>query len=286
MAETRTKRENYQNINEPERWLSAIGGGALIAYGVGKRSVEGFAVAALGGALLERGVTGHCRMYQALGVHTANRSAGTGVPYELGIRVDKVVTVNKSPEELYQFWRNLENLPRFMNHLQSVTVRDDRHSHWVATGPVGKRVSWDAEIISDVPNHVIGWRSLPGSDVDSGGSVRFEPAPNGRGTEVRVSLQYNPPGGSVGAALAKLLGSDPKWQIGEDLRRFKQLMETGELPTTEGQPSGRAEARTKWDQNTKAPQHERLWPVNDQVGEASEESFPASDAPAWTPGRV
>jgi uncharacterized membrane protein len=196
--------------------------------------------------------------------------------------VDAAVTINRPPEELYRFWRNLENLPRFMRHIQSVRVIDEKHSHWVAKGPAGKTVEWDAEIINDIENRLIGWRSIPGSDVDSGGSVRFEPALGNRGTEVRISLQYNPPGGSVGAAIAKLLGQDPKKHILEDLRRFKHLMETGEIPTTEGQPACRQSTEPR-----NQSRNDRRWPADeDPVTLSSEESFPASDAPSWTPGRI
>ena len=286
MAETKTTRHNYVNVSEAERWISVIGGGALIAHGLRKRSWDGFALATAGGALIYRGATGHSFAYQALGIHTARRSAGTGVPYELGVRVDTGVTINRPLEELYRFWRDLENLPRFMTQLCSVSVIDEKRSHWVAKGPAGKRVEWEAEIINDIENQLIGWRSLPGSDVDSGGSVRFEHAPGGRGTEVRISLQYNPPGGSMGVAFAKLIGQDPEKQVEQDLRRFKQLMETGEIPTTEGQPSGRhAQAAGK---NKKGNgRNERIWPANDdRVTSESEQSFPASDAPSWTSGKV
>jgi uncharacterized membrane protein len=169
-----------------------------------------------------------------------------------------------------------------MQHIRSVNVIDDKRSHWVAKGPGGKSVEWDAEIINDIENQLIGWRSLPGSDVESGGSVRFEETPGRPGTQVRISLQYNPPGGSIGAALAKLIGQDPKKQIQQDLRRFKHLMEAGEIPTTEGQPAGRKVAR-----NADKNRSERDWPSNeDPVNIASEESFPASDAPSWAPGKV
>jgi uncharacterized membrane protein len=155
-------------------------------------------------------------------------------------RVAHAVTINRSPEELYRFWRDFQNLSRFMKHLESVRAQGDRRSHWVAKGPAGMTVEWDAEITEDRPNEIIAWRSLEGADVDSVGAVRFERAPGGRGTVVKVNLQYRPPAGAVGAVVAKLFGEDPEWQIKDDLRRFKQLVETGEIITTEGQPAGRA----------------------------------------------
>jgi uncharacterized membrane protein len=154
-----------------------------------------------------------------------------------GIRVRKAITINRSPEDLYRFWRDFENLPRFMRHLESVRVLDDGRSHWVARGPGGSRVEWDAEITLDVANQLIAWRSLEG-DVDTAGSVRFERAPGGRGAVVRVDMQYRPPAGAMGALIARLFGEEPEQQVPEELRRFKQVMEAGEIPTTEGQPQG------------------------------------------------
>lgn len=160
-------------------------------------------------------------------------------PQEQAIRVEKSVTVNRSPEELYRFWRKVENLPQFMHHLESVQATSATRSHWVAKAPAGATVEWDAEIINDEPGALIAWRSLEGADVDSAGSVRFVPTPAGRGTEVKVKMHYSPPGGIIGATIAKLFGLEPGLQLQEDLRRFKRIMETGEIATTEGQPSGR-----------------------------------------------
>ena len=137
------------------------------------------------------------------------------MPYELGVRVDQAVTVDKPQEELYRFWRNLENLPKFMKNLHSVTEIDNKHSHWVAKGPGGTSMQWKAEIISEQENERIGWRSLPGADVANAGSVHFKPAPGGRGTLVSVELQYDPPGGNLAAIVAKWLGQDPERQIGK-----------------------------------------------------------------------
>jgi uncharacterized membrane protein len=156
------------------------------------------------------------------------------------IYTKKTIGVHRSPEDLYKAWRNLEDLPRYMRHLESVRVLDEKKSHWVVKAPVGTTVEWDAELVEDRPNEMIAWRSLPGATVDNSGSVRFEKGPESHGTIVTVELQYNPPAGQVGAAFATLFGEAPEQQIAEDLRRFKQVMETGEIPTTEGQASGRA----------------------------------------------
>jgi uncharacterized membrane protein len=233
------------NVNEIERWASTIGGGALTVYGV-TRLVQGNWLGAVlglvGGCLVYRGTTGHCSMYQALGISTAEGTSNpnVSVPAHRGIKVEQSVTINKSPEELYRFWRNFENLPRFMNHLESVSVEGSGRSHWVAKAPAGTTVEWDAEVYNEKENELIAWRSLEGADVDNAGSVRFEPATDGRGTVVRVSLKYDPPGGVIGSTFAKLFGEEPSQQIEEDLRRFKQVMEAGDILTTEGQSSGRS----------------------------------------------
>lgn len=155
------------------------------------------------------------------------------------VYIDKSIVINKSPDECYKYWRNIENLPRFMRHVESIRRIDERRSHWIAKGPAASRLEWDSEITEDRPGEALSWRTLDGADVANAGSVRFEAAPGGRGTIVRVSMHFSPAGGRVGARLAKLLGDDPQSKVKEDLRRFKQVLETGEIPTTRGQPVGR-----------------------------------------------
>lgn len=184
------------------------------------------------------------------------------LPYGYGIKIKKAVTVNAPSERLFSYWRNLENLPRLFENVLSVKVLDPTRSHWTLRVPSGVTLEWDAEIIVDRENEMIGWRSLDGADLDNAGSVRFERATGGRGTVVRVALQYNPPAGKIGAALSTLLGEKPASQVQEALRKFKQLMETGEVPRSKDEG--------------KVP--EAMEPVE----VASEDSFPASDAPAWT----
>jgi uncharacterized membrane protein len=164
--------------------------------------------------------------------------------------------VNRPPEEVYNLWKNYENFPRFMYHLESVKVTGDKRSHWVAKAPAGMTVEWDAETIQDIPNERIAWRSLEGSTVPNSGEVRFERAPGGRGTIVRVAVEYRPPAGPIGAAIAKLFGREPGQQIREDLRRLKQLIEAGEIITTEGQPAGRARSTSlKYDITSRRNAH-------------------------------
>ena len=227
------------NVGKTERVASGAGGGALLLYGLSRRNLRGMLMAAAGGGVLYRAVTGVCPVYKALRVNTAGSTAGpsASVAHGEGIKVERSVTVNRSVEELYRYWRNFENLPRVMDHLESVTVQDRNRSHWVAKGPAGRTVVWDAEIINERENELIGWRSLEGADIRNAGSVHFTPAPGGRGTEVRVVLEYAPPAGRLGAAVAGLFRESPEVQIREDLRRFKQLMEAREFATTAGQPT-------------------------------------------------
>jgi uncharacterized membrane protein len=175
----------------------------------------------------------------ALDVLCAQRLSSTDADATGGnIQVQKTLIVNRSPEEIYRFWRDFQNLPRFMYHLESVRVTGEGRSHWVAKAPAGTTVEWDAEIIEDRPNELIAWRSLEGADVDNSGSVRFERATGGRGTLVRVQLEYNPPGGVLGATVAKLFGEEPLQQLNDDLRRFKQVIETGEVVISESAITG------------------------------------------------
>jgi len=228
------------NVSLDERKISLVAGSALALFGLARRSIGGLGLAALGGALVYRGTTGHCPMYSALGVNTSGdeSSAPPEEYFQRGIHVETSVTINRPAEELFRFWRDFKNLPRFMNHLQAVEVTDEKRSRWVAKAPAGFSVSWDAEIINEEPNSLISWRSVGGAEVDNAGSVRFVAAPDGRGTEVKVVIDYIPPAGQLGRIVAMLFGEEPSIQVKDDLRRFKQLMETGEIPTTQGQPRG------------------------------------------------
>jgi uncharacterized membrane protein len=156
-------------------------------------------------------------------------SREAGAEREKGIHTRRSITVGRPAAEVYAFWRRLENLPRFMRHLESVTVTGERTSHWVATAPAGKTVEWDAEIVEERENELLSWRSLEGADVFNEGTVTFHDAPGGRGTEVHVDLRYDPPGGKLGSKLAMLFREEPGQQVQDDLRRFKQVMEVGEV---------------------------------------------------------
>lgn len=152
---------------------------------------------------------------------------------DIGVHAKASCIVNLDPEEVYSFFRDFSNLPRFMDHLESVEELPDGRSHWIAKGPAGMNVQWDAEIVAEDPGRVITWRSLEGSDVDNAGAVVFEPAPGGRGTILKVNIQYNPPGGVVGATVARLFGEEPNQQLKDDLRRLKQVLEVGEVAVSD-----------------------------------------------------
>ena len=241
-------RERRQNVSEAERLVSASAGAVLILQGLGRRDLIGLLVAGIGGALAYRGVTGHCYTYQALGIDTASDTASEVQSAEdRGTRISLSMLINKSPEELYAYWRNFENLPNIMRHLESVRVLDDRRSHWAAKAPriAGGQVEWDAEITADEPNSRIAWRALPGGDVEHRGSITFARAPGDRGTKVRVVLVYDPPAGRVGRWIAKIFGEEPEQQIRDDLRNFKRIMEIGEVLTINGQPHGTCTGKGK-----------------------------------------
>lgn len=204
-------------------WAAISTGAALAVFGASRKSWPGTAMAAAGGFLVFQGFRES---------HKSSRP----------IHVERSFTINKPVEEVFAFWRNFENLPRFMRHLKSVQTTSEGKSHWEARAPFGMSIGWDAEIIEERANDYILWRSLAGGSVEHRGSVQFRPAPFAGGTEIIVSLDYRPPVGKAGSMFARLFGENPEQQVREDLRRFKQLMEAGEIPTTEGQPSGRRSA--------------------------------------------
>jgi uncharacterized membrane protein len=211
------------NVARPERVVSALGGLAVAGYGLHRRDASTPFFLLLGGFLVHRGLSGHCRVYDRCGLNT-NRSFGEhGVPGNKGIRVEQSVDVNLPPAQVFSFWRNLENLPIFMPHLKSVERREDGISHWVVEGPAGTVLEWDAEIINERPGEMLAWQSLPGADVQNAGTVRFRRLKNG--TRVTVVLQYQPPGGQIGALVASLCGESPDKQLKADLQRFREWVE-------------------------------------------------------------
>ena len=229
------------NVGPAERYVSAGAGALLATVGLRKGGLGGILLAALGGALVYRGATGYCPVNNAVGRDTSEEKTETDV-----LEISKSVTINKPREEVYAFWRQLENLPQFMQHLESVAQQDDKRSHWVAKVSTGNKVTkllpaveWDADIVEEEQNSRLVWRSVPGATIDNSGEVRFVDAPGNRGTEVHATIKYRAPEGIVGEAVLKLLNPTLKQMVKEDIRRFKRLMEAGEIPTLAGQSSGR-----------------------------------------------
>ncbi|MGI8329179.1 SRPBCC family protein [Actinomadura scrupuli] len=177
-------------------------------------------------------------LYAAYRMTAAERRRGTRLITKGTMRLRAAITVRSPRPEVYLFWHLFDNLPSFMSHLESVRETGDGRSHWTARSPIGRSVEWDAEIIAEIPDELITWRSLEGADVANSGSVRFSDAPGGRGTEVRVQMEFELPGGRLGAAVARLFGEHPEQQVRDDLRRFKQVLETGEVIRSEGSPEG------------------------------------------------
>lgn len=239
-AETAGRQTASRNVADTERLVSVAAGAILAVLGLGRRSPAGALVAGIGGGLLLRGASGRCPMYGALGIDTARVDDVAGAVAERGIHVEQSCLIGREAAELYAFWRDLANLPRFMSHLERVEILEGGRSRWTAKAPrvAGGSVSWEAEITRDDPGLAIGWRSLPGSQVMTIGEIRFDKAPGERGTEVHVRMDYVPPAGRIGHWVATLFGENPRRQMHDDLRAFRQLMELGEVPSTVGQPRG------------------------------------------------
>jgi uncharacterized membrane protein len=215
--------QERSRLRTADSWLSLVGGGALAAFGtqraIARRSPLGILMATGGGLLLYNGLR----------------------PRQLssGVHIQTAFTINKPADELYRQWRQLENLPKFMKHLQSVRQIDNRRSEWTARRPLGATFTWQAEILDESEGRFLVWHSMPGSPIESSGSVQFREAPGNRGTELIVAMHYSRVGGNISSFVADLLGAVPERVLREEVRGFKQLMEAGEIPTTEGQPSGR-----------------------------------------------
>lgn len=186
----------------------------------------------------------------AVDVYAATRSASSSK--EPAVDLTAATTVLAPPEEVYAFWRELENLPTFMAHVDRIETTGERTSRWTASAPFGRTVEWEAQIVEERPGELLAWRSLDGADVPNEGSVRFARAPGDRGTEVHVSIRYDLPAGPVGKAVARYFGEDPHQQVDDDLRRFKQVLETGEVVRSDGAPGGKR-ARSEFPQRPARP---------------------------------
>ena len=232
-----------RRVSDPTRLCSLLGGVAAVSLAAKRGPFLGTLLYALGAELLTFGATTH-HLHELAGLKLpASETPERRIPHQVGIQIRRSVTIERPVDEVYDYFRNFESLPAFMEHLESVKVFDEKRSHWTAKGPMGTSVEWDAEIISDEPNELISWRSVNNPDIETAGSVRFVPV-GGDKTLFRVSMQYLPPAGAVGTAVAKLLGEDPEEQIKSDLRRFKHLLESGlvGMPVSQDEFQGAAGA--------------------------------------------
>jgi uncharacterized membrane protein len=231
------------NVGDAERWASAIGGSLLMAHGLRRGTFGGLALAMLGGALVYRGYTGHCQAYGALNIDTSGKHRADDEEHvHKGVLVKHTTTINRTPLEIYEFVKDPANHHRYMEHVESVKAEDDGTFAWAIEGPMGSTWRFRSKHINEDPGHLVAWKTLPGGDIESAGAIRLEPSWDGRGTEVTMEINFEPPAGVVGLALGKLFGHDPDAQVRGNLRRLKNILEAGEVPTSEGRPSGRTQA--------------------------------------------
>jgi len=213
------------NVGNVER-IGSVAAGAALLYLAVRRSRFSRAAQTAGTGLVVRGITGYCPVNELIGRDSRTRESKQALSGPRGVHVLESVVVPVAPEAAYRFWRDLTNLPKFMSHIQRIDVTDATHSHWVASAPAGMTVEWDAKIINDVENKLIGWKSLEHADVVSAGSVRFRPSRGG--TEITVHLQYDPPGGKLGHWIASAFGQAPSRTVREDMSRLKnRLVQVG-----------------------------------------------------------
>lgn len=239
-------RHHGKNVGGPERLASVAGGGILALAGLKRGGVGGALTALAGAALVQRGVTGRCAVYGTLGLSSSREDTGRrlGAPdrvptFDSTVRVKTSITIARPAEELYHFWRDFRNAPRYRENIAQVRMDSPTRSHWVMTGPGDRTWEWDSELTLDREGRGFAWESLEGADLPNRGSVEFLPDARGEETVVTYEIEFDPPGGVIGAAVANVFHEVPEQMVRADLRRFKALMETGEIPTTNGQPSCR-----------------------------------------------
>ncbi|HET8701472.1 MAG TPA: SRPBCC family protein [Nitrococcus sp.] len=220
----------YRNVSDQERKASLIAGAGSLLFGLRRGGVFGLTMGALGGLLGYRGLTGHCPVFARLGKSTA-KPTDRGLFGTAPVDISTGVTINREPQDLYQFWRGFTRLPTFMKYITEVQPSEGNRTHWVAESPIGGKLEWESEVVEDVPNERIIWRTTEDSRVAHRGEIRFRPAPAGRGTEVELDLHYEVPGGKLGQTWKSFAKFMTEQAIREDLRRFKRLMEAREIPT-------------------------------------------------------
>lgn len=237
--EHRSLHSNHEayGLDDLGRAAMVVGGGALAYYGVRRGGPLGIGLLALGGALVGAGAA---RPVAEHWIEPAawRRRIPAAASWARPLTIMRSITIARPRAEVYRFWRDFQNLPRFMRHVERIDVLSERRSHWVVRAPMGQTVEWDAELEDERENERLAWRSAEGAQIRNAGEVVFREAPDGRGTEVHATISYEPPGGRLGHVLAKLWGEDPDRQARDDLRRLKQLMETGEIATATPQPAG------------------------------------------------
>jgi uncharacterized membrane protein len=217
-----------RNVSDWERVASLAAGAALLYVAMRQRPTNRLA-SSTGVSLVARGLTGYCPMNALLGRQSDRSNTRVALAGSRGVHVYESVVINRPPAELFRFWRDFSNLPRFMEHLQDVEVLGPTRSVWTAKAPAGMRVKWEAEVINEIEGELIGWQSTENADVATAGSVRFVPA-SGNATEIIVHLQYEPPAGKLGSLVASVFGEEPSQQIRSDLRRLKEILESGTVP--------------------------------------------------------
>lgn len=236
-----SKKKTEVNVGDRERLASGVLGGALVLLGARRGSWLNQSLSLVGASLLGRGLTGKCAIYKQLGISSANGGHHLALPggmFNRTVKVQKTITVKASRAEVYAFWRHFENLPKFTQNLISVAEKQPGLTHWVARGPNDLQLEWDARIHEDTTDERISWTTTEESPIQHNGSVSFREDPAGRGTQIKVVLRYDIPAGSIGQALAKILGDEPGQQLDADLRRLKMFLETGEVARTDGQSAG------------------------------------------------
>ncbi|WP_431266874.1 SRPBCC family protein [Dankookia sp. P2] len=219
------------NLGDAERMASGTAGVATLLWAMRRGGVPGGLVALAGTALIARAASGYCPVTEAASAKLEERRIAQKQGWRSAAAVARSVTIARSPEEVYRFFHDVANLPRFLQHVEQVTTIDETRSHWVVRAPFGRTVEWDAIITEDRPNERIAWRSVPEAGIRNVGWIEFRPAPGNRGTEVHASIAYEPPAGQLGRLVAQLWGEEPGRQAHDDLRRLKQVLETGEVPT-------------------------------------------------------
>ena len=225
------------NVGPVQRGASVVAGGTLLALGLRRRTLRGTLVALAGADLLYRGATGYCHALAALGIGTANRDSGRGARAD-AVEIQRSITVQRSRDEVYRRWRDPQSQRRLWTHFAEITDSTDESAHWRVHAPLGRTLEWETRIAEERASALIRWEST-GGDLPNEGTVEFRDAPGELGTEITLRVRFDPPAGVLGGATTRLLDDPPKLVLAKTLRRFKSLVESGEIPSTDSNPSAR-----------------------------------------------